>query len=393
MKSDFEYGTFSKPEDAQQLGLILNQCFNSQLSSGWQTYSERIGLENFRLIRQAGQVIGGLGILHLGQWYNSGRVPMAGIAAVGIAPEQRGTGAAVELLIHTLKELYASGVPLSTLYAATMPPYRRVGYERGGISCGWELATDSIQLTDRSLTMHPVIPIHQEVFYDLYHQQAKVANGNLDRDRAIWEGIVAPSEADMLYAYLIGSEVRPEGYIIFTQKQQDDSCLMYIWDWVVLTAAAVRRFWTFVADHRSIIKKVRWRSSVVDPLALLLPEQTDKVCFLSHWMLRVIDVSKALEKRVYPLGIETELHLEVRDDLLLENSGKFVLSVSDGQGEVKKGGLGNFKLDIRGLAPLYTGLLTPHQLQLGGQLEAEETASLIATQLFAGSLPWMPDNF
>jgi len=41
-------------------------------------------------------------------------------------------------------------------------------------------------------------------------------------------------------------------------------------------------------------------------------------------MLRVIDVSKALEKRVYPLGIETELHLEVKDDLLPENNGKSV---------------------------------------------------------------------
>jgi predicted acetyltransferase len=317
---------------------------------------------------------------------------MAGIAAVGIAPEHRGTGAAVELLTQTLKELYASGVPLSTLYAATMRPYRQVGYERGGISCGWELSTDSIQLKDRSLPMHPVIPVHQEVFHDLYHQQAKVANGNLDRNQSLWEGIVAPSKEDMVYAYIIGSD-QPEGYIIFTQKQKDDSCLMYIRDWVVLTAAAVRRFWTFVADHRSIVKKVRWRSSVVDPLALLLPEQTDKVCFLSHWMLRVINVSKALEKRVYPLEIETELHLEVKDDLLPENNGKFVLSVSNGQGEVQKGGLGKFKLDVRGLAPLYTGLFTPHQLQLVGQLEAEETALLAATQLFAGSLPWMPDNF
>jgi len=37
--------------------------------------------------------------------------------------------------------------------------------------------------------------------------------------------------------------------------------------------------------------------------------------------------------------------------------------------EVKKGGLGELKLDVRGLAP--TGLFT-HQLQLIGQLEAKK---------------------
>jgi len=104
---------------------------------------------------------------------------------------------------------------------------------------------------------------------------------------------------------------------------------------------------------------VRWRSSVVDPLTLLLPEQTDKIRYLGHWMLRVVDVSKALEKRVYPLGIETELHLEVKDTT--REQWKICLSVSNGQGEVKKGGLGELKLDVRGLAPLHR-LVYPHQL-------------------------------
>jgi len=119
MTHQFEYATVSNPEDSQQLGVILNQCFNDQSPSSWQTYSQRIGLENFRIIRQAGQIIGGLAILHMGQWYGYERVTMAGIAAVGIAPEHRGTGAVYELLSSTLKELQANRVPLSALYAAT----------------------------------------------------------------------------------------------------------------------------------------------------------------------------------------------------------------------------------------------------------------------------------
>jgi len=89
-------------------------------------------------------------------------------------------------------------------------------------------------------------------------------------------------------------------------------------------------------------------------------------------MLRVVDVSKALEKRVYPLGIETELHLEVKDNLLPENNGKFVLSVSNGQGEVKKGGLGELKARCTRISPSTQACL-PHQ-QLIGQLEAKRNS-------------------
>jgi len=33
--------------------------------------------------------------------------------------------------------------------------------------------TDSIQIRDRSLPMHQVIPVRQEVFHDIYKQAAK----------------------------------------------------------------------------------------------------------------------------------------------------------------------------------------------------------------------------
>lgn len=49
----------------------------------------------------------------MAQWWGGERVPMTGIAAVGIAPEYRGTGAAIALMQHTVKELHAKGYPLA----------------------------------------------------------------------------------------------------------------------------------------------------------------------------------------------------------------------------------------------------------------------------------------
>ena len=385
--TSFEYGIISEPEDTKRLGTILQQCFNSTPETN-ETYFQRIGLENFRVIRRGGKIVGGLAILEMGQWFGCECVPMAGIAAVGIAPEERGSGAALELMRQTVKEIYAKGLTISTLYPATQRLYRKVGYEQGGSLCGWEMPTSSIHLKERSLPMQPVIPLQHEVFRKLYHQQAKVTNGYLARNQAIWEEVVEKSA----YAYLIGKETQPEGYIIFSQQQVDNSTLIDIRDFALLTTAAVGRFWTFIADHRSQIEKVRWRHSAVESLTLQLSEQTAEIYRSLRWMLRVVDVG-TLEKRGYPQELEAELHLEVQDDLLAQNNGKFVLSVSHGRGEVTKGGKGELQLEVNGLAPLYTGLFTPYQLQLTGQLQATQTALAVATQMFAGSSPWMPDFF
>lgn len=392
MTPEFEYGTLTHREEILQFAAILEQCFISPPRDE-EFYIKRIGLENFRIIQQGEKIAGGLGILHLGQWWGGQRVPMAGIAAVGIAPEYRGDGVASALLQHTIKELYTQEVPISVLYPATQRLYRKAGYEQGGSYCLWEIPTQSIQLREQMLPLQPVAAINQEIFAHLYQQQARLSPGHLDRNQAIWQAIIEPDEKETLYTYLIGDKDQPQGYIIFNQERTQEGIILRVKDWVVLTSAAAKTFWSFLNHHRSQIDKVIWKSSAIAALTLLLPEQTANICKTKRWMLRVIDLVKALEVRGYPPGIQAELHLEVDDDLLDANNGKFILSVANGRGEVTLGGKGELRLDIRGLAPLYTNLFTPHQLQLTGKLDATETALLAATQIFTSVSPGMVDFF
>lgn len=386
MTSQFEYNTISNTEDEQRLGKILKQCFNSSPENS-KAYFQRIGRENFRSIRDSNQIIGGLAIIPQGQWFGGECVSMGGIAAVGIAPEYRGSGAALELMQQTIKELHKRGIPLSTLYAATQRLYRKVGYEQGGSLCSWEMPTQSIMMRNRTLPMQAVNLGHHQL-HNLYHQQASSTNGYLQRHQSIWQEIVESST----YAYLIGED-QPQGYLIFKQQESSNSSCIVIRDLVLLTPDAVRRFWAFIGDHRSQIAQVRWKHSPSEVLTLMLPEQTAKISDLGRWMVRIIVVIKALEKRGYPQGLEAELHLDICDDLIVENNDKFILKVAQGRGEVARGGRGELKLDISGLSPLYTGIFTPQQLQLVGWLEATETALLTATRIFATSSPWMADFF
>lgn len=390
MMPSFEYGVLESSQEGDRLARLIEQCFLSPAGSS-EIYFDRIGRGNFRFLRQAGQLLGGLALLPLGQWYGGRCVPMVGVAAVGIAPEHRGSGSALSLMQQALREMYAEGVPISVLYPATQRLYRRVGYEQGGVHCGWEIPTQKIQVRQRSLPIQSVELDGSKVFQDLYSRQARVSNGNLDRRDLIWQGIVHSKETT-LYAYQFGTD-NPEGYVILSQRQADGHSILQLEDWVVLTPAAEETLWTFAADHRSQLSHMRWRSTLVDPLTLNLPEQVAKLRFCDRWLLRVVNVAKALEQRGYPGQVEAELHFEVEDDGLPENNGRFILTVADGQATVTPGGKGALKLGIRGLAPLYTGLFTPHQLQRAGKLEGSEATLSTATQLFSGSTPWMPDFF
>ncbi len=392
MTAQFEYSTLAHPQDIKQLEIILEQCFISALG-GEEAYINLIGVENFRIIRGLEQVLGGLATLDMGQWWGGKRVPMTGIAAVGIAPEYRGSGAAIALMQHTLKELYARGIPLSALYPAVQTLYRKVGYEQAGSWCNWEVPTKNIQVREQPLPLQPIAPLNHQVFHELYQQQARLTHGYLDRHSAIWERLIQPDEKEIFYAYFIGTKDKPQGYILFSQHSKENGAILRIKDWVILTSAAAQSFWSFLASHRSQIDQVRWRSSVSDSLTLLLPEQTAKMSSQFRWMLRIVDIVKALEMRGYPSGIETELHLDIQDNLLDANHGKFILSVANGRGEVTKGGKGELQLDVRELAPIYTSLFTPYHLQIAGKLHGTETAISAATQIFAGASPWVADFF
>ena len=384
----YQYISLANASQLEQLGEIVSQSFASPLSK-WNHYLNCIGRENFRIITQAERTIAGLAIYHLGQWFGGKQVTMAGIASVAVAPEYRGQGVANQLLKQTIQELHNRQIPISTLYPATQAPYRKLGYEQSGSFCKWKLSTTSIQLQERDLTIARIDPQNSLVFTDIYFKQAQYNNGNLARNEAIWQKVLERPEKGTLYAYLIGSSTQPEGYIIFTQEQEQIS----IRDWVLLTPSAARRVWTFLGDHRSQIKEVTWWGSPLNPFLLLLPEQTAKIVEQTIWMLRIVDLPAALALRGYPLGIEAKLHLDIQDDSISANNGKFCLQVSQGKGKVSQGGNGDFQINIRHLASLYTGLWSPLQLKQLNYLQTTPAALETANLIFTGDRPWSADFF
>jgi predicted acetyltransferase len=56
--------------------------------------------------------------------------------------------------------------------------------------------------------------------------------------------------------------------------------------------------------------------------------------------------------------VQLEVDIELEDELLAHNRGRFVLMVKDGQGSLSPGGRGRLALDIRELAAAFSGFYT-----------------------------------
>lgn len=383
-----------EPDEQPEFFAVTAQALTIESPASWRDlFTQRIGAENLRAVLTGGQLAGGLGIYRMGQWFGGRSIPCGGVSIVGMAPEFRGRGLARYGLKSLLEELHADGTPLACLFPSTQRLYRSVGFEQAGSRCRYKLPLGSIDLADREL---PVTRIEPEaaaaVFGSVAEERARRSNGNLERTPGLWDRLTHHPEKTQ-YSGLVGGLDEPQGYLLYRYESAGEDTILHVTDMAALTPAAVRRVWTFLADHRSIPSHVTWSGPPTDPLLIAAAECKRTPVEHLRWMLRIIDMKSALEARGYPRGAQGEVHFDVTDTLLPHNSGRWVLHVADGNGTVTAGGKGDVRLDIRGLAPLYSSFLSPHALRSTGLMDSDDAALEAATTIFAGPDPWMPEIF
>jgi predicted acetyltransferase len=381
--SDAEYARFAE---------ILCECFCSPMERRAGD-RERVGEDNMLLVRRGGEVIGGLFLLPFGQWFGGKVIPTIGIAAVGIAPEHRGSGAARALMDEAVRETRRRGAPLSALYPATHTLYRKSGYELAGSYNTIIMDPPRIPAMDRTLTMRAADKSELPIMQELYARVSAEHDGWLERSPLAWQRIVDPwDNAPRIQFILDGDE--PVGYCCYRTEKHDvhDQTITFV-DLITTTRAATQRLLTFIADHRSLVQKAIWHGPANDSLIMALPERCYTVEVMVDWMLRIVDVEQALTQRGYAPGLSAEVHFQIVDDVLNENEGNWVLHVASGAGKLERGGEGHLRCHAGGLAPLFTGFMAPSQLVRAGLLAGDPEHLRAAAPIFATGQPNMVDLF
>lgn len=358
----------------------------------------RAGLDATRVARCEGRAVASLLLVDAGQFFGGRSVPIAAIAAVATAPEMRGGGIGRTLLGGALDELAARGIGVATLFPSTRVVYRKIGFEPAGVRLSYRARLVDFPIHDDLPASRPAISADEASIAALYREQMIPWNGPLDRSPYFW-GRVREHHVHLIRGFVFEAAGELEAYLHAFElpSSHPDDGFRYelrLTDLAARSEAGLRAVMGFLASHRSLATHVTWDGGPGDPLIQMFPGAEYSVSQSpSHWMVRIVDVRRALEARGYPPGPPTALGLEIVDPILSHNDACFTLEVANGRARVTKGGRSDLRLPISGLAALYTSHVPPAILRAMGRLQGSDEAVQRAATLFGGPAPWMRDAF
>ncbi|MCA8914967.1 MAG: GNAT family N-acetyltransferase [Planctomycetes bacterium] len=388
------YGLPDGDAERRAYAAIVAQSFagDAEMFEGW----VRGFGDGVRVLRDD-QLLAGLVIYEMGQFFGGAAIPTWGIAGVGVKPELRARGYAREMMLENLRENFESGPAISTLYPAAPRLYRNLGWEYAGARCMFAANLSELPVAETSLELREAGPADQHILEDLYRRRHQHENGCLDRSDLIWERVRRAPKETPPYSYIAERDGEPEGYTIYTQKRQSAKSFRYdllVRDLVCNTPDALAAMLGLFARHRSVASRLEFYAAPDDPIALEVARTTELALEQRmQWMLRIVRVRDALQARGYSRHVAADAVVHIRDEMLPGNSGDWTLQLADGRMRVTPGGKGGPTMDIRGLAALYSSSFAPAQLRAAGLLTGTDRHDAPLAAMFAGTAPWMPDFF
>jgi predicted acetyltransferase len=380
-------------EDREQVIAVRQASFNTprevvERFRGMPVDGQRVGEEN-------GRIIAATASNDFSFFFGRRAVATAGIAGVVVAPEARGRHLAEEIVGRVLAEERAS-MPLSSLYPATVPIYRRLGYEFGALRTRYKVP---IVALPRFADAGTVEPWGDDAVAEVSAAQNAFAsehNGTMNRTEHWWTSrVLGAWGGETVYRYLVRENGAVTGSIVYTQEgswHYAVECRDVFWT----TQHALRTILTFLAGHASLGTTVEWFGPPVDPAMLLIAQDALRKDFtdvIQYPMYRILDLAGAIEARGYDPDVSSTVTIAVDDPLFPQNAGAWRLHVEGGKGAAEPAADGEMTLDMRTLAAIYTGFLAPAEALRAGLASGSADAGVRLARVFYGSAPWATDFF
>ncbi len=317
----------------------------------------------------------------LRQWWHGRSMPMAGVAGVKVAPEERGRGVGTAMMAALLEDIGSRGYPVSVLFPSTAPLYRTVGWEIVGRR--YETVLPASSLAALAAQGHPAAAGHHEPA-----SEAPKLRRATPADAAAIVEIEGMAHEQLLHCgpntrepWMLHDWLDDEDHFAYLA---DDGFLSYRWsadmeeievgELVAASAATARAFWQILGSHAATTSRIRACLAPDDPVIWLIRDPAAELRHGDTWMLRLVDAPAAIAARGYPAAATVSMRLDIADPARPANSGRWALEVSGGAGRLSR--LGDtpdrapadravLSLGARGLAALYAGIPLP-TLRLAG---------------------------
>ena len=341
----------------------------------WQENAESaIGARQYLGVFDGGQLLAAARYHDMVQWWHGQPVPMAGVASVAVAPEERGRGTGRALVRALLGLIGDRGFPVSVLYPATLALYRSLGWEIAGVLSQLRIPARSLRSlvapdaslpgpapgTAASVAPHPRMrrcgprdATDVLATVGRVHQALRDCGPNTRDEAAVARWL----SDEQRFAYLA-----PDGFLAYRWQHGHDELLVE--RAIASSAAATRAIWGIVASHSSIASRVQATVGPADPVQWLTTDPDVSPAGRTAWMLRVLDAAAAVAGRGFPPGVELTAVLRLADPDRPAHDGWWTLDVGGSKGVLTPAepGPGDprpvptaLTLGPRGFAALYGG--------------------------------------
>lgn len=320
------------------------------------------------------------------QFWGGRPMPMGGVAGVVVAPDARGRGVGSRLMTAIAQRSLELGDLVSSLYPATIPMYRALGWEVAGAQYRITLPPEALRtLGGKDTRLRRATDSDVEPFLMRLHDRyvAERANG---------PKLLTPSEArEQLTDEGMMSYVTGGGHVVY-EWAKEDLVVSYL---SADTPEIARALWSVVGSGSSIVRSVVAYVSANDPVQLLLPEEIAHEVYLKRWMLRLLDVQKAVAARGFSTAVAGSAAVVLQDRLLPGNSGAWQLEVSGGRAALAptQASSASLRLDPNGFAALFAGTAV-HVLRTAGLASGgDRVGDELLDAAFAGSPAYLLEYF
>lgn len=312
-------------------------------------------------------------------WFGGRVLPVAGIAGVTVAAEDRGRGVLGPLLVALLQQARARGAVVSTLFPSAPGIYRHAGYEVVGTVRTVEVPSSALA----SVRATPDVRLRRagagdaETVRRLYDTWAAGLDGPLTR-----RGVSFPATDAELVGGSTGVTLAEDaagealGYASWTRGPGDGSGPeLTVADLLATRTDAYAALLRALGSFASVASTVRLRTTGDDLVRLLLPTTAWAPVSEDLYMLKVLDVERAFTGGRCAAGLALRSGFTVAGDVLDEVNGSY--AVVAGAGEVscvRAPAVDDRTFGPRGLALLLTGAAPCRDLRVLGLLTGGDPA-------------------
>jgi len=316
------------------------------------------------------------------------RVPAAGISLVSVLPTHRGRGIMNALLLEQLHRLKESGSPLAALWASQAALYPRYGF-------GLAVAGLDLVVPSRTAFLETV---ESDVGLEFCSIEAALDAGSelyacltrpgwLALEAAEWRRrrgeLVADADGTAKAVRVVDEANRCSGVAVYSAEAAwaagEPRGRIEVHDLLAEDGRAYAAIWRFLLAQ-DWVSEIHARNRPIDEplLALVANPRSLHTRFRDALFLRILDVERSLQARTYERDVECVL--QIRDRLLDENSGTWVLRVKDGEAQCMKDprAAPQVTLGIDALGAAFLGGFTFSSLYRAGRVSASDACTISA---------------